>query len=254
VDPGTDPSLPLPTLSPGDSSAARSSGPSGETRTFDIATLKAGALDLDFGDVMVGDGKKSADVFTIKNSGSGDMQLTIEAKGEIKPLIDRIRLGDESLPAVLVAGGESSVAIDLQIPADATPGDYSGTIRVASADGSFSEDIPVTVTVVPEPEEIAPPADDQTVPPVDTGGQEMIQPVPDQPSDPSGDASVQPPTLDPTNDDPAQGSGTDTSGGAADPPSGGSGSSGGDTPPSDPPSDSGSSGGDSSPPAAAGSG
>ena len=142
------------------------------------------------------------------------------------------------------------MAIDVEIPADATPGDYSGTIRVEAVDGSFSVDIPVTLTVVPQPEETGAAAEDQAVPPVDPGTQDESQPAPDQPGDHSGDATV---TL-PTKDDPDDGSGTDTSGDSADPPSGGD-SSGGDTPQGDPPSsDPAPSGGDSGLPAAAGSG
>ncbi len=130
---------------------------------------------------MVGDGKKSADVFTITNSGSEAVQLDIEAKGEVKPFVDRIRLGEELLPAALAAGSTSSVAIDLEIPADAAPGDYSGTIRVTTADGSFSVDIPVTFTVVPLPDETPPLAEDPTVPPADPVGEDVTQPTPDEP-------------------------------------------------------------------------
>jgi hypothetical protein len=206
------------TLAPGVSKAART-GDSGDKSSFAIASVQSGTLRLDFGEVTAGNAKKWGSVFTIENGGVQDTQLTIVARGAFKRFVQRIRLGSDPSPAVLAAGDTSAVAIDLRIPAGAAPGDYSGTIRVTTADGLFSVDIPVTLTVVAKPPKADPPA---VTPPSSSGGADAgagQQPTP---------TDVKPGSGDQQPDQPAS--------------------------PATAPSGSGSSGGDSSPPAATSSG
>ena len=87
------------------------------------------------------------------------------------------------------------MAIDLEIPADAAPGDYSGTIRVTTADGSFSVEIPVTLTVVPKPDETPPAAEEPMFRPPIRLIRTSRSPLPTSRQTTSGDATVTPPSA-----------------------------------------------------------
>ena len=210
ADPATKPVAPQLTLAPGVSKAART-GDSGDKSSFAIASVQSGTLRLDFGEVTAGNAKKWGSVFTIENGGVQDTQLTIVARGAFKRFVQRIRLGSDPSPAVLAAGDTSAVAIDLRIPAGAAPGDYSGTIRVTTADGLFSVDIPVTLTVVAKPPKADPPA----VTPSSTGGADAgSQQAPAASAKPaSGDQQPDPPASPQ-----AASSGSGSSGGDSSPP------------------------------------
>ena len=133
-------------LSPGTSKAVRHDR---RPSSFPIASQGANStLTLDFGEVRPGNSNNSPDVFRIKNLGTQAVRIDVVGAGAFKAFVSGVRLGNKSLPAVQKPGAQASVAIKLKVPLGTAPGSYEGTIRVTAADGSFSVDIPVTVTVL----------------------------------------------------------------------------------------------------------
>ena len=101
---------------------------------------------LDFGDATPGNHASAPDVFRIKSQGTSAPGRAFVVTGSVSGMIGRVELSDHS--CALSPGGSKAIRMQLAIPRDATPGEYTGWL-IVRMEGSEEVHIPLEVTVRP---------------------------------------------------------------------------------------------------------
>jgi Chitobiase/beta-hexosaminidase C-terminal domain len=114
-----------------------------------IASADAqGNLSLDFGGVYEGSCMAWPDVFRITSSAPGPLHVSFTVSGAIAPLLASVTFANDTTGGELDAGQTRSVAVKLNVSAQAIHGTYSGTLVVAVVGSSESYSIPMVISVL----------------------------------------------------------------------------------------------------------
>ena len=139
---------PYLTLTPGCSKAANPNS-CGCPKGVLIASVDAqGNLSLDFGGVYQGSCMAWPDVFRITSSATGPLNVSFTVSGAIAPLIASVSFANDTTGGELDAGQTRSVAVKLNVSAQAIKGTYSGTLVVSVVGSSESYSIPMVISVL----------------------------------------------------------------------------------------------------------
>ncbi len=103
-----------------------------------------GVLCLDFGDVTPGTHDSSPDVFRIQLHATTAQEVTFVVTGSVSGMIDQVELANHT--SLLTPGEASAVRVQLAIPRDVTPSEYTGWLVVATQ-GSEELRIPLMLAV-----------------------------------------------------------------------------------------------------------
>lgn len=114
-----------------------------------IAQVLNGQFYLDFGEIAVGNGNNSPDVFRIKNTDAVPLNMTFELSPGIAPYFEYVRLKDGG--STIAAGQIRSVEMKLVTKADMPVGIYSGQLRIKAGPGKIDKVVPVYFVVCKQP-------------------------------------------------------------------------------------------------------
>lgn len=114
-----------------------------------IAQILNNQFYLDFGEVAVGNGNNSPDVFRVKNSDTVPLNVTFELSPGLTPYFEFVRLKDGG--STINAGETRGVEMKLVTRQDTPTGIYSGQLRIKAGPGRLDKVVPVYFVVCKQP-------------------------------------------------------------------------------------------------------